>query len=71
MVLVEALFAATRAKRIARSHPVIPAERSIVLSALRLVLVMGAGVALFSLAARFLGITELKLLSSRYRAMLR
>jgi hypothetical protein len=50
---------------------VVPTERSIVLSALRLVLVIGAGAGLFSLAAWFLGISELKLLSSRYRALLR
>jgi hypothetical protein len=50
---------------------VVPTERSIVLSALRLVLVIGAGAALFSLAAWFLGISELKLLSGRYRALLR
>jgi len=49
----------------------LPTERSVVLSALRLVFVMGAGAALFGLAARFLGISELKLLSGRYRALLR
>jgi peptidoglycan biosynthesis protein MviN/MurJ (putative lipid II flippase) len=50
---------------------VVPTERSIVLSALRLVLVIGAGAGLFSLAAWFLGISELRLLSGRYRALLR
>jgi hypothetical protein len=42
-----------------------------VLSALRLVFVTAAGAGLFSLAAWFLGISELKLLTSRYRALLR
>jgi putative peptidoglycan lipid II flippase len=50
---------------------VVPTERSIVLSALRLVFVTAAGAGLFSLAAWFLGISELKLLTSRYRALLR
>jgi putative peptidoglycan lipid II flippase len=50
---------------------IVPTGGSVVLSALRLLFVTGAGALLFALAAGFLGIKELKLLSSRYRAMLR
>ncbi|HUC14248.1 MAG TPA: murein biosynthesis integral membrane protein MurJ [Acidimicrobiales bacterium] len=66
-----AVSAGFMAAGVAALLQVVPTERSIALSALRLVLVMGAGAALFGLAARFLGISELKLLSNRYRALLR
>jgi putative peptidoglycan lipid II flippase len=66
-----AVSAGFMAAGVAALLQVVPTERSIVLSALRLVLVIGAGAGLFSLAAWFLGISELKLLSSRYRALLR
>jgi putative peptidoglycan lipid II flippase len=66
-----AVSAGFMAAGVAALLQVVPTERSIVLSALRLVLVIGAGAALFSLAAWFLGISELKLLSGRYRALLR
>jgi putative peptidoglycan lipid II flippase len=66
-----AVSAGFMAAGVAALLQVVPTERSIALSALRLVLVTGAGAALFGLAAWFLGIRELKLLSSRYRALLR
>jgi putative peptidoglycan lipid II flippase len=66
-----AVSAGFMAAGVAALLQVLPTERSIVLSALRLVFVMGVGAALFGLAARFLGISELKLLSGRYRALLR
>jgi len=66
-----AVSAGFMAAGVAALLQVVPTEHSIAVSALRLVLVMGAGAALFSLAARFLGISEIKLLSSRYRALLR
>jgi putative peptidoglycan lipid II flippase len=66
-----AVSAGFMAAGVAALLQVLPTDRSVVLSALRLVFVMGVGAALFGLAARFLGIGELKLLSGRYRALLR
>ena len=66
-----AVSAGFMAAGVAALLQVLPTERSVVLSALRLVFVMGVGAALFGLAARFLGISELKLLGDRYRALLR
>jgi peptidoglycan biosynthesis protein MviN/MurJ (putative lipid II flippase) len=66
-----AVSAGFMAAGVAALLQVLPTDRSVVVSALRLVFVTGVGAALFGLAARFLGISELKLLSDRYRALLR
>lgn len=66
-----AVAAGFMAAGVAALLQVVPTGHSTALSALRLVLVMGAGAALFTLAARFLGIKELSLLGNRYRALLR
>jgi putative peptidoglycan lipid II flippase len=66
-----AVSAGFMAAGVAALLQVLPTDRSVVVSALRLVFVTGVGAALFGLAARFLGISELKLLTDRYRALLR
>jgi putative peptidoglycan lipid II flippase len=66
-----AVSAGFMAAGVAALLQVLPTDRSVVLSALRLVFVTGVGAALFGLAARFLGISELRLLSNRYRSLLR
>jgi putative peptidoglycan lipid II flippase len=66
-----AVSAGFMAAGVAALLKVVPTGGSIALEVLRLVLVTGAGAVLFGLAALFLGITEVKLLTGRYRSLLR